>query len=421
MNHFDYIDDVMHGESVSLERLAEEVGTPTYVYSRATLARHYLVMTEALAALDHLICYSVKANSNIAVLQLLASLGSGFDIVSIGELRRVLLAGGDPAKVVFSGIGKRDDEIEAALTAGVCCINVESSGELERVESVAAARSLVAPISIRVNPDIDPKTHPYIATGLRSSKFGVPYGEAYELYLQADRSTHLEIVGIDCHIGSQIVEVKPLVEALDRMLALIDRLQEVGIEVQHVDMGGGLGITYNDEKPALPRELGEAYATRLGERGLKLVVEPGRVIAGNAGVLLMRVLGVKSNGLRTFVIVDAAMNDNLRPALYDAWQGMAPVKRQDRERQVVDVVGPICETGDFLARDRPLEALEPGELLAMQSAGAYGFSMASNYNSRRRAAEVMVHGETYTVIRQREAIEQLWADERLLDEGETRG
>lgn len=417
MNHFDLQDGAMHGEGVSLERIAAEVGTPTYIYSAATLRRHYRVMDEALAGVPHVICYSVKANANLAVLQLLASLGSGFDIVSLGELRRVLAAGGDASKVVFSGVGKRGDEIAAALQAGIACINVESADELALVEQTAAAVGKLAPISLRVNPDVDAGTHAYIATGLQTSKFGVPVPQAFELYLRAHASPHMRVVGVDCHIGSQIVAVAPLIEAMDRMLELIDRLQAHGVRIGHLDMGGGLGITYRDERPAPPRELGRAYAERLAPRGIKLVVEPGRVIAGNAGVLLMQVLAVKDNGSKRFVIVDAAMNDNIRPSLYNAWQGIDHVRDHGRPGHTVDVVGPICETGDFFARDRELAGCRPGDLLIMRSCGAYGFSMSSNYNGRPRAAEVMVHGGSYTVVRAREQLDDLWRGERLLAEG----
>ena len=417
MDHFQYRQGHLFAEDVSLTTLAEQVGTPLYVYSRATLTRHYRVMDEALSDVDHLICYSVKANSNLAVLQLLASLGSGFDIVSVGELERVIAAGGDPAKVVFSGVGKRDDEIAAALKAGIHCINVESEWELQRCAVVAESVGAVAPISLRVNPDVDPNTHEYIATGLKSSKFGVPFEEARRLYRWARENPHLSIVGVDCHIGSQIVEPAPLVEALDRVLELVDELRAEGVEVQHVDMGGGLGITYKDERPAPPAAIGKAYAERLASRGLQLLVEPGRVIAGNAGVMLMRVLGVKDNGDRRFVITDAAMNDNIRPSLYRAWQDICVVDASAaRGERTVDVVGPICESGDFFAQDRPLPDVERGDLLAMRSAGAYGFCMASNYNSRPRAAEVMVHGDRWQVIRPREALAELFANERLLED-----
>jgi len=414
LNHFELIDGVMHAEGVSLQRIAAEVGTPTYVYSRATLVRHLRVMTRALAGVEHTICYSVKSNSNLAVIQLLAALGSGFDIVSVGELRRVLRAGGDPAKIVFSGVGKRRDEIAAALRAGIMSINVESAFELDDVEAVANSLGAVAPVSLRVNPDVDAQTHEYIATGLRSNKFGVPIDGALELYRRVHTSPHMSAVGVDCHIGSQIVDVAPLVEAMDRVLELVDQLGSEGIAIHHLDMGGGLGIRYRDESPATPRALGEAYAARLAPRGLKLVVEPGRVISGNAGLMLTRVLGQKRNGDKNFCIVDGAMNDNIRPALYKAWQRMEAVAPRPGEPLTVDVVGPVCESGDFFARDRALPPLQTGDLLAMMSCGAYGFVMSSNYNSRTRPAEVMVHGDTYTVVRERERVEDLWRGEHII-------
>lgn len=415
MNHFQAVDGVLHAEQVPLTRVAAEVGTPVYVYSRATLVRHFQVMDAALAAIPHTICYSVKSNSNLAVLQLLAALGSGFDIVSEGELLRVLQAGGDPAKVVFSGVGKRRDELRAALRAGIMSINVESAFELDDVAAVARELGVVAPVSLRVNPDVDANTHEYIATGLRTSKFGVAIDQARPLYRRIADSPHMQAVGVDCHIGSQIVDVQPLTDAMDRVLLLVDELRDEGIAIHHVDMGGGLGIRYRDEAPATPRSLGEAYASRLGPRGLRLVVEPGRVISGNAGVLLMRVLGAKQNGGRTFCIVDAAMNDNIRPCLYKAWQGIEPVTPRPGPPVMVDVVGPVCESGDFFARDRELAPVRTGDLLAMTSCGAYGFVMASNYNSRARPAEVMVHGDSYTVVRDREALSDLWRGERRLD------
>lgn len=416
MNHFDYRDGELFAEDVPLAKIAAEVGTPVYVYSRATFVRHFRVMQRALDAVPNTICYSVKANSNLAVLQLLARLGSGFDIVSVGELQRVLLAGGDPQKIVFSGVGKRRDELEAALRAGVLSINVESAFELDLVEEVAAELGVQAPISLRVNPDVDAKTHEYIATGLRSSKFGVPLADALGLYRRINDSSHLLAVGVDCHIGSQITDVAPLVEAMDRVLELVDRLRDEGMDIHHLDMGGGLGIRYKDETPMTPRTLGDAYAARLVPRGISLVVEPGRVIAGNAGVLLMTVLGNKRNGDRRFCIVDAAMNDNIRPALYKAWQAIAPVQLRDGDTETMDVVGPICETGDFFGRDRELVTPQKGDLLAMLSCGAYGFVMSSNYNSRQRPAEVMVHGDSYTVIRAREEIADLTRGERMLGE-----
>ncbi|MCB9740899.1 MAG: diaminopimelate decarboxylase [Deltaproteobacteria bacterium] len=420
MNHFELRDGAdgleLHAEDVALAAIAEACGTPTYVYSRATIERHYRVMDEALGGVPNSICYAVKAASNLAILGLLAKLGAGFDIVSVGELERVLAAGGLPERVMFSGVGKRDDEIERALRVGIRCFNVESAWELERIEAVAERVGRRAPISVRVNPDVDPQTHAYIATGLRTSKFGVPMVEAQAMYRRAAASPHLHVVGIDCHIGSQITQVEPLAAALDRVLELVDALADEGIAIEHVDMGGGLGITYKDEEPAPPAAVGRAYAERLGPRGLELVVEPGRLIVGNAGVLLMRVLGVKTGEAKTFVIVDAAMNDNIRPSLYGAWQQLEPVCPSGRNETTVDVVGPICESGDFFARDRVLPEVRAGELLAMRSAGAYGFTMASTYNSRPRAAEVMVDGSRLTVVRERESLRALWAGERLLDE-----
>ena len=416
MHHFDYRDGVLHGEGVSLEALAATVGTPCYVYSRATLVRHWQVMDAALAAVDHTICYSVKANSNLAVLQLLASLGSGFDIVSRGELERVIAAGGDPSRVVFSGVGKGDAEIEAALIAGIRCVNVESGDELAVIEGVARSLDLRAPIAIRVNPDVDARTHAYIATGLKTSKFGVDVDRAMALYRVAAASPHLEVVGVDTHIGSQLTDVEPLVEALDCVLALVDRLAAEGITLRHVDMGGGLGIPYRDEITAPPRAYGEALCSRLSARGLSLIVEPGRVIAGNAGLLLMRVLATKENGEKRFVIVDAGMNDNMRPTLYGAWQRIMPVRDPgDAPLAAVDVVGPVCETGDFFAKDRDLPPARRGDLLAMMSAGAYGFAMASTYNSRVRPAEVLVHGDAWAMIRERESVSDLWRGEHLID------
>ena len=424
MNHFELRQTAdgrcaLFAEDVALSDLAAEFGTPLYVYSRATIERHFAVLDAAFAAVPHTICYAVKAASNLAILDILARRGAGFDIVSVGELERVLLAGGDPRRVMFSGVGKRDDEIARALDVGVRCFNVESAWELDRIEAVAAAAGQRAPISLRVNPDVDARTHAYIATGLRNSKFGVPYKEALALYLRAAASDHLEIVGIDCHIGSQIVDVEPLGDALDRILVLVDALAEHGIVIGHVDMGGGLAITYRDETPAPPAALGDIYAQRLAPRGLELVVEPGRVIVGNAAVLLMRVLGTKdstADGGKRFIVVDAAMNDNIRPSLYGAWQGIeavAPV--EDAPTSPADVVGPICESGDFFARDRDLPAFARDDLLVMRSVGAYGYTMASTYNSRPRAAEVMVDGSKATLIRARESLPALWAGERLLD------
>ena len=418
MHHFLRKDGVLFAEGVDLRTIAAQVGSPTYVYSKATLTRHWQVVDAALQGAPHLVCYAVKACSNLAILQLFAQMGSGFDIVSLGELRRVQAAGGDPGKVVFSGVGKRNDEIAEALKAGILCLNVESAGELARIEAVARQLGVRAPVSLRVNPDVDPKTHKYIATGLSSSKFGVSMKEAPGLYQQAAASAHLQVVGIDCHIGSQILEVAPFAEAMDKVVALANQLRAQGIALHHLDIGGGLGISYRDEAPAAPSELGQIAVERANAAGLTLLTEPGRVIVGNAGLLLTEVLGNKINGDKRFAIVDAAMNDLLRPALYEAFHHMEPVVQvPGRPVARVDVVGPVCETGDFLAEDRALPALHEGELLAVFGAGAYGFSMASNYNTRPRAAEVLVDGNTYTVIRERESLADLWRGEHLLPVG----
>lgn len=415
MHFFDRNNGQLYAEGVSLATLAAEVGTPSYVYSRATLERHYRVMDHSLAGVDHLICFAVKACSNIAILQLLARLGSGFDIVSGGELARVLHAGGDPRKVVFSGVGKQPHEIAQALQVGIHCFNVESEQELATIERIAAELGLVAPISVRVNPEVDPRTHKYIATGLKSSKFGVAADVAEAMYQRAARSRHLKIVGIDCHIGSQIMEIAPFVEAVGRVVELAERLRGQGIALEHLDVGGGLGIVYRDEEPALPEQLGEAVVQIAHRHHLRLIMEPGRVIVGNAGILLTRVLGTKTNGDKDFVIVDAAMNDLIRPALYDAWHRLELVGESgDRPLSLVDVVGPVCESGDFLAQDRQLPRCQSGDLLAVFGAGAYGFSMSSNYNSRPRSAEVLADGPTYQVIRSRETVADLWRGEMLV-------
>ncbi len=418
MDHFTYRDGRLHAESVSLEAVAAAHGTPCYVYSRATLERHWRAFAEVFSGGDrggdHLICYAVKANANLAVLNVLARLGSGFDIVSGGELERVLRAGGDPRRVVFSGVGKREEEIRAALEAGIHCFNVESLSELHRIERVAAALGRRAPVSLRVNPDVDARTHPYIATGLRENKFGIDFQEAPAVYAEAAALPHVEVVGLDCHIGSQLTELAPFVDALDRLLELVDALRAQGIALRHLDLGGGLGIRYRDESPPDPARYARALLERVAGRGLRLIVEPGRAIAGNAGVLLTRVEYLKHGAARDFAIVDAGMNDLLRPALYDAWQEIVPVvPRRDQAPRRYDVVGPVCETGDFLGKDREL-ALREGDLLAVRSAGAYGFVMSSNYNSRPRAAEVMVDGDRMYLVRRREAIADLYAGESLL-------
>ncbi|WJW75580.1 diaminopimelate decarboxylase [Thiohalobacter sp. IOR34] len=413
MDHFDYHDGQLHAEAVPLTEIAASHGTPCYVYSRATLEQHWHAFDRALAGRPHLICYAVKANSNLAVLNLFARLGSGFDIVSVGELERVLAADGDPGRVVFSGVGKRREEMRRALQAGIRCFNVESTAELARLAEVAAECGQRAPVSLRVNPDVDAGTHPYISTGLKENKFGIDIGQALEVYREAAANPHLELTGIDCHIGSQLTETAPFVDALQRVLTLLDRLAADGIPIRHLDLGGGLGIRYRDEGPPSPAEYVAPLLAALGERDIEILLEPGRAIAGNAGVLLTRVEYLKETGHRNFAIVDAAMNDLLRPALYGAWQEIVPVSPHPGEEKTWDVVGPVCETGDFLGKDRPL-ALAEGDLLAVRSAGAYGFTMSSNYNSRPRAAEVMVDGDQAHLVRERETIEALFAGEHLL-------
>lgn len=420
MDHFNYHDGVLYGEEVPLTRIAEQFGTPCYVYSKATLARHFRAYTEALGSHPHLICYAVKANSNLAVLGLLARLGAGFDIVSMGELERVLAAGGDPARVVFSGVAKQEAEMARALEVGIKCFNVESRPELERLDAVAGRLGKVAPVSLRVNPDVDAGTHPYISTGLKDNKFGIPVDEALAVYELAAALPNVRITGLDCHIGSQLTELSPFLDALDRLLVLLETLRERGIEVEHLDLGGGLGVPYRDEHPPAPFDYATALLERLsswpGSERLTLLFEPGRSIAANAGVLLTRVEFLKPGETKNFAIVDAAMNDLIRPALYQAWQAILPVDtRRARQSATYDVVGPVCETGDFLGKEREL-AIAPGDLLAVRSAGAYGFVMASNYNSRPRPAEVMVDGDQAHLVRRREHLEELWAGESLLPE-----
>jgi diaminopimelate decarboxylase len=415
LDYFNYQDDGrLYGEACDLTRLAEQHGTPLYVYSRATLERHWKAFDQAAGEVDHLICYAVKANSNLAVLNVLARLGSGFDIVSKGELCRVIAAGGDPRKVVFSGVGKRVDEIRFALEQQIFCFNVESVAELERINRVAGEMGVRAPVSIRVNPDIDAGTHPYISTGLKENKFGIPIDQARDIYRRAAALPHLEVNGVDCHIGSQLTELAPFLEAVDKLLVLIDGLAEDGIHIHHLDVGGGLGVRYDQEAPPEPSRYAEQLKARLQDRNLTLVFEPGRAIAANAGVLLTRVEHLKPGEAKNFAIVDAAMNDLIRPALYSAWQAIIPVDSTlQRQSAVYDVVGPVCETGDFIGKDRTL-AITEGDLLAVRSAGAYGFVMASNYNSRPRAAEVMVDGEQAFVVREREQLTELWRGESLL-------
>lgn len=416
MDHFNYRDGQLYAEGVAVSDIAARYGTPAYVYSRATLERHYRAYDDALSGRDHLICYAVKANSNLAVLDVLARLGAGFDIVSAGELERVLRAGGDPSRVVFSGVGKQPWEMRRALEVGVRCFNVESDTELDRLNEVAGELGVKAPVSLRVNPDVDAGTHPYISTGLKENKFGIDINEAPAVYARAATLPHLEIRGVDCHIGSQLTSVAPFLDALDRVLALIDQLAGAGIVIHHLDMGGGLGVTYNEETPPQPAEYTARIAERLGSRDLELVLEPGRSIAANAGILLTRVEFLKCTEHRNFAVIDAAMNDLIRPALYSAWQNIIPaVPRNDGNDKIWDLVGPVCETGDFLGKDRRLSLL-PGDLLAIRSAGAYGFVMSSNYNSRNRPPELMVDGDQVHVARARETFDDQVRLESLLPE-----
>jgi diaminopimelate decarboxylase len=414
MDHFNYRDDVLHAEDVPLADIAARFGTPCYVYSRATLERHWRAFDRAFRDHPHLICFAVKANSNLAVLNLLARLGSGFDIVSMGELERVLAAGGDPAKVIFSGVGKREDEIRFALEVGIRCFNVESESELVRLDRVAGELGVLAPVSLRVNPDVDANTHPYIATGLKENKFGIDIHAAEAVYVQAAALPNLRVTGIDCHIGSQLTDLAPFIDALTRVLALAERLAEIGIPIAHLDLGGGLGIRYMEEHPPEPAAYAAALSYLLGDRPYEIILEPGRAIAGNAGVLLTRVEYIKHNGRRRFAIVDAAMNDLLRPALYQANQEIVPVLRDaDAESARYDLVGPVCETGDFLGKNRLL-ALKEGDLVAVRGSGAYGFTMSSNYNSRPRAPEILVDRDRVHLVRERETIPSLFAGESVL-------
>jgi diaminopimelate decarboxylase len=414
MTDFAYRDDTLCAESLPLSSIAQQFGTPTYVYSRATLERNFLAYSNALDGCEHLICYAVKSNSNLAVLDVLAKLGAGFDIVSLGELERVLAAGGNPEKVVFSGVAKSRQEMSRALEAGIHCFNIESAAELVVLNEVASSRGQVARISVRVNPDVDAQTHPYISTGLRENKFGIEMDAAFDVYHQAASCSHIEVVGLDCHIGSQLTQISPFIDALRRLLALVDRLADSGIAIQHLDVGGGLGVRYKDEQPPAIADYVAALRAEIGERPLTLMFEPGRSISANAGVLLTRVDYIKHNSAHNFAIVDAAMNDMIRPALYQAWLDIVSTdKRVDCEPLVYDVVGPVCETGDFLGKNREL-AIESGDLLAVLGAGAYGFTMSSNYNSRTRAAEVMVDGELAHLVRERETITDLLHRERLL-------
>ena len=411
---FTRIHGVLHAEQCSLQQLAQQFGTPLYVYSKATLEKHYLDMDRAFGFIDHQICFAVKSNSNLAVLNVLSKLGAGFDIVTGGELARVLKAGGDPAKIVFSGLGKSEADIQKALQVGIACFNVESYAELDRIQKVAAQLGQKAPISLRVNPDVDAKTHPYISTGLKENKFGIPSDSVFETYQYAASLPNLELIGIDCHIGSQLTETQPFVDALDRVIEMISTLRALGIQLKHIDIGGGLGVTYKDEVPPTVTEYANALKPALEKLGLKVYMEPGRSISANAGVLLTKVDLLKPTNHRNFAIVDAAMNDLIRPALYEAWMDIQPVTpHSDVETQEWDIVGAICETGDFLGKARAL-AVQENDVLAVLGAGAYGFVMSSNYNSRGRAAEVMVDGDQAYLIRERESIESLWDKEHML-------
>jgi diaminopimelate decarboxylase len=413
-NPFQFRDGELFAEAVSIREIVAAHGTPTYIYSRAHIEQRFRSYDAALGNRPHLICYSVKANSNIAVLNVLARIGAGFDIVSGGELERVLAAGGDPDKIVFSGVGKTAAEMQRALAIGIHCFNVESAPELELLQQVAAAMKTVAAISLRVNPNVDANTHPYISTGLKDNKFGIPIEQAQAVYRRAQQLPNLKIIGVDCHIGSQLTDTTPLLDALQRILALIDELAADGITIEHLDLGGGLGVSYRDEQPPEPATYMQQVVAALGERPLQLVFEPGRSIVANAGVLITQVEFLKLNEHKNFCVVDAAMNDLIRPALYQAWMNIQPVRTNAQAvARNYDVVGPVCETADFLGKQREL-AVEPGDLLAVFSAGAYGFGMSSNYNSRARAAEVMVDHDRFHLVRSRETIADLMRGESLL-------
>lgn len=414
MQPFQMKNGELHVENFPLSKIAAEFGTPTYVYSKEALTSAFRRFDAGFEGTDHLICFAVKSNPSLAILNLFAKLGAGFDIVSGGELERVIAAGGDPSKVVFSGVGKTEPEMRRALALGIFCFNVESSSELERLNHVAGSMGKIAPISLRVNPNVDAKTHPYISTGLKNSKFGVAYEEALSLYQAAAKMPNIDIHGVDCHIGSQLTELSPFLDALDRVLALVDQLEMAGIPIRHIDAGGGIGICYVDETPPDFAEYATAMRQRMAGRKVKLVFEPGRALVGNAGALLTKVEYLKHTESKNFAIVDAAMNDLMRPALYDAYHDIVSVKQANSEAQVYEIVGPVCESGDFLGHDRKL-ALAQDDLLAVLSAGAYGMSMSSNYNTRPRATEVMVDGEKVYEIRKREQIVDLFAMERVLD------
>ena len=414
MNAFNFKDNTLHAEHVALNKIAENFGTPCYVYSKSALTQAFERFDAGFKGSNHLVCFAVKSNPSLAILNLFAKLGAGFDIVSGGELARVIAAGGDPSKVVFSGVGKTADEMRAALEAGIFCFNVESASELVRLNDIAGYMGKVAPVSLRVNPNVDAKTHPYISTGLKNNKFGVAYEDALDIYLQAAAMPNIAIHGVDCHIGSQITELSPFLDAFDRVLALVDALEKNKIHIQHIDLGGGIGICYSDETPPEFTEYAKAMRAKLGNRDIKLVFEPGRALVGNAGILLTKVEYLKHTETKNFAIVDAAMNDLMRPALYDAYHAIEAVKPRVATTQNYEIVGPVCESGDFLGHDRDM-ALAEGDLLAIMSAGAYGMSMSSNYNTRPRAAEVMVDGDQSIVIRQREKVQDLFALETIIE------
>ena len=414
MDFFNYRNNRLYAEDVDLMELVATYGTPCYVYSRATLERHWHAFDNVFKGREHLVCYAVKANSNIAVLNILAKLGSGFDIVSSGELERVLHAGGDSKKIVFSGVGKSKAEISRAIDVGIYCFNVESASELDRINDIAGQMGERTRISLRVNPDVDARTHPYIATGLKENKFGIDIASARSIYLHAAGLPHIDIAGLDCHIGSQLTEVEPFIDAVERLLELADALKDDGIVLRHIDIGGGLGITYRDEEPPSPESYAQRLLEKFANRDYAIFIEPGRAIAGNAGILLTRVEYIKHGPHKNFAIVDAGMNDLVRPALYDAWQAIIPVvPRNGEQPRRYDIVGPVCETGDFLGKDREL-AIQSGDVLAVRSAGAYGFVMSSNYNSRPRAPEVVVDGERMHLARPREQLSALFTDEQML-------
>ena len=415
MDAFNYRDGELFAEGVALSAIAERFGTPTYVYSRAHIQAQYLAFADALDGIPHMVCFAVKANSNLGVLNVLARQGAGFDIVSRGELERVLAAGGQADKIVFSGVGKTRDDMRRALEVGVHCFNVESTDELERLQIVAAEMGVRAPISLRVNPDVDAGTHPYISTGLKENKFGIAIADAEDVYIRAAQLPNLDVLGVDCHIGSQLTTLAPFVDALDRLLDLVDRLSDCGIQLRHIDLGGGLGVRYRDEEPPVAGDYIKAVRERLEGRDLTLMFEPGRFIVANAGVLLTRIEYLKHTEHKDFAIVDAAMNDLIRPALYQAWMDVKAVQPRDGSPRTYDIVGPICETGDFLAKEREF-ALAEGDLLTIHSAGAYGFVMSSNYNTRGRAAEVLVDGDQAFEVRRRETATELYAGESLLPE-----